>query len=561
MENIGELIKPIVAATLFGSIVYIGYNTTRYALAKKFNFKYNAISPKFCNPDTNLTFEKATSPELFEFLRQTTKMDRFYKNVATVRLDELFTHYVLIKKASENKQKYLDDLVELLDLVYSDVLKSYKEMETNKIINYDMLFLKFYSGLKVTFNDKFGTQVCGKITSTRYEHNHYGDKFTVSVEFLCARKDHFTKYIADIPIDGFEGVQDIDDLPLEVVNDGDTLNEFFLRRSEKILEIINGHHMKKCKCVSFLVDPDGDEKKSLTGKVMIDIENYVAFNPNSRFYVGRKNKKVEIDLATIYPLVPIYSFENKCWGVSDIENFIDVEFDESIYDNLIMEPIRKDLILAISKHSYTNTMVDNVTGIEPGCIMLLQGASGTGKTSTAKMVSEKIHAPLYTATSGELGTTPNEIEESLENIFKLVFAWKAIFLLDEADVFLECRDNYHMERNNIVAIFLRMLDKFTGVMFLTTNRVDAIDPAFNSRISIQFDYDNLSTEQRKLIWTRNLECNKIELSNDVIDNFSVRNVNGRQIKNIVKLSTSLAIHAERQAHANDFETIFNVGKY
>ena len=49
-------------------------------------------------------------------------------------------------------------------------------------------------------------------------------------------------------------------------------------------------------------------------------------------------------------------------------------------------------------------------------------------------------------------------------------------------------------------VFLRALDYFQGILFLTTNRVGKFDEAFKSRIHVQIYYDLLDDEARKQIW-------------------------------------------------------------
>ena len=44
-------------------------------------------------------------------------------------------------------------------------------------------------------------------------------------------------------------------------------------------------------------------------------------------------------------------------------------------------------------------------------------------------------------------------------------------LLDEADVFLQRRAELTLERNRLVAVFLRKLEYYDGVLFLTANLV------------------------------------------------------------------------------------------
>lgn len=44
--------------------------------------------------------------------------------------------------------------------------------------------------------------------------------------------------------------------------------------------------------------------------------------------------------------------------------------------------------------------------------------------------------------------------------------WKAILLLDEADIFLQERDVHDVKRNALVSIFLRELEYFDGILFV-----------------------------------------------------------------------------------------------
>lgn len=83
--------------------------------------------------------------------------------------------------------------------------------------------------------------------------------------------------------------------------------------------------------------------------------------------------------------------------------------------------------------------------------------------------------------------------------------WNAVLLLEEADVFLAERSMYELERNKLVSIFLRLLEYFEGNMILTTNRVQAFDPAFQSRILISIDYKELDHDSRRAVWANFLK--------------------------------------------------------
>lgn len=74
--------------------------------------------------------------------------------------------------------------------------------------------------------------------------------------------------------------------------------------------------------------------------------------------------------------------------------------------------------------------------------------------------------------AGELGTDSRFLEHELQKILDICHTWGAILLLDEADVFLEKRNMQDIHRNALVSIFLRQLEYFQGILFLTTNRVE-----------------------------------------------------------------------------------------
>ena len=159
---------------------------------------------------------------------------------------------------------------------------------------------------------------------------------------------------------------------------------------------------------------------------------------------------------------------------------------------------------------------------------------------TAEIFAEITERPLYVMEMSELGIKVEEIEKNLSVIFQRVTKWGAILLMDEADVFLAKRGE-SLERSVIVGIFLRLMDYYKGLLFLTSNRSDVIDPAFKSRITIKFDYPDLTPEVRKEIWEIMLTKAGIAITGGV-DGVPDLPLNGRQIRNMVRLLK--VIHGE-----------------
>ena len=128
------------------------------------------------------------------------------------------------------------------------------------------------------------------------------------------------------------------------------------------------------------------------------------------------------------------------------------------------------------------------------------GPPGVGKTLTAELIAEHLQRPLMPVSAGELGTTAETVELRLPRIFKRASRWKAVLLLDEADVLLEQRSSHDIHRNALVCVFLRILEYYQGIMFLTTSRVGQIDDAIASRVHFKLKYEKLNLEQRTKIW-------------------------------------------------------------
>lgn len=144
---------------------------------------------------------------------------------------------------------------------------------------------------------------------------------------------------------------------------------------------------------------------------------------------------------------------------------------------------RSDSQLGRDEQGHQDTL-SIVKGKGRGLIILLHGVPGVGKTSTAETIADATGRPLLSVTCGDIGENAAEIEKNLEQIFTNSHRWGCVLLLDEAEVFLAKRNLEDLKRNAMVSVFLRVLEYYSGILFLTTNRVGTIDEAFKSRIQI-----------------------------------------------------------------------------
>lgn len=260
-----------------------------------------------------------------------------------------------------------------------------------------------------------------------------------------------------------------------------------------------------------------------------------------------------------------FALQRKKWARVWIDDLEEVIFNDSAYPSLVLPNDYKDLLLAFAEAQVDGYGFDDViAGKGQGILMLLAGPPGTGKTLTAEAVAEHMKRPLYSVSAGELGASAGGMENELNKVLELCTRWNAVLLLDEADVFLERRADNDLQRNTIVSIFLRRLEYYRGIMFLTTNRIGSFDEAFRSRIHIAIRYPDLDTNARRSIWenflkkTRDLYEPGVDISIEELDQLSQKPVNGREIRNIVKSAQLLASRAKQPLRKSHLDIVWRV---
>ncbi|KAJ3043363.1 hypothetical protein HDU99_009986 [Rhizoclosmatium hyalinum] len=223
-----------------------------------------------------------------------------------------------------------------------------------------------------------------------------------------------------------------------------------------------------------------------------------------------------------------------------------------------MDHERKHLILNLVNGG-TGCNLDLINGKGGGLIFLLHGCPGVGKTLTAESVAEHLHKPLYSVSAGELGTDVASLERKLSEILEVASAWSAVILIDEADIFLERRSENDIERNALVGIFLRLLEYHQGILFLTTNRVQCFDQAFKSRITLALRYGDLESSAREQIWKTFLDRSEGEGNwNLDVTELGKADINGREIKNVVRLAKAMATGSTNAAGPITMENVRKV---
>jgi hypothetical protein len=214
-------------------------------------------------------------------------------------------------------------------------------------------------------------------------------------------------------------------------------------------------------------------------------------------------------------------------------------YDTTLGAKLIMPEDDRTLIeiLLAGKSDFA----DIVAGKGGGAVVLCSGSPGLGKTLTAEVYAEVSQRPLFSVQCSQLGIKPDELEEELLKSFSRAERWNAILLLDEADVYVAPRGS-NLLQNAIVGVFLRTLEYYNGVMFMTTNRPDLVDDAIASRCIAMLRYQVPDAANQLRIWNV-LSSN----SGGMIAESEARKVvkefphlSGRDVKNLLKLAMLIA---------------------
>ena len=114
---------------------------------------------------------------------------------------------------------------------------------------------------------------------------------------------------------------------------------------------------------------------------------------------------------------------------------------------------------------------------------------------------------------------------------------------------MEQRTSYHDAHNRLVTIFLRKLEYYQGILFLTSNRGIQFDDAILSRIHLIIEYEGLTREYRRDLWSTFLSKACTMQGPAIVEDHELRrleslDLNGREVGVRVALNISLLTNHE-----------------
>jgi len=195
---------------------------------------------------------------------------------------------------------------------------------------------------------------------------------------------------------------------------------------------------------------------------------------------------------------------------------------------------------------------DEKMGQDQGVTALFYGPPGTGKSLAAEGIGYELGKPLKVVNCASLlSKYVGETGKNIESVF--TENRDVVLVFDEAEGIFGYRvasvQNSTDRYSNIdVGLLLYHMERFPGIVLLTTNQKDNIDKAFFRRIKFMLEFSTPGPDLRGKLW-RSLIPSKTPIASDVDFNaLGAKYVfNGGNIKSAVfKAASRAALRADEQ---------------
>jgi len=506
--------------------------------------------------EDNLQFSAELSNDLMKLLADITGIEDFYGKECRINPSELFPYLDELRIKAENGEYCLFDLIMYLNEKFENNIQIAKNMNENKKVSFNTLTNYFTIGSKIITKQEFNCLGGGIVMDCKIEKSMDGQLYCrIQYSQISTNGKNAILVSKEAYISFFKGAIDQSSLDTRKPNDDEI--EMLTHRGMKFKNFIKGIFYKKYKGNMWKNTYFGPMLFLAEGRCMIDPQGYKKMNPNSSSNkIAKMNSLLDEQLFTCSPFIAGFSLSSKAWGYLFVDNITEIDFDTKAFDFLVMDNKIKNMVRSMIINS-NDTFNDIISGKSGGVAFLLQGAPGSGKTLLSEASAEVLKKPLYSLAVGELGTEVQYLEQQLSKVLELCQSWSAILLIDEADIFMAKRTEHNINHNAIVSVFLRLLERYQGIMFLTTNRITDIDEAFKSRISITLPFEKPNEITRFSIWKNLLIASNTELEEEDITKVSKYQINGRQIKNAIRMAQCLAKDENTKVQISHLETVLH----
>ncbi|SFO50187.1 ATPase family associated with various cellular activities (AAA) [Geodermatophilus obscurus] len=181
-----------------------------------------------------------------------------------------------------------------------------------------------------------------------------------------------------------------------------------------------------------------------------------------------------------------------------------------------------------------------------GVRALLTGPSGTGKTLACRLLAAQLGMDLYRVDlAAVIDKYVGETEKNLHRILSAAEELDVVLLVDEGDSLLGNRTEVRSANDRFANLetnyLLQRLETYQGIVLVTTNAAEGIDPAFQRRMDVVLTLVEPGPMQRWELWQLHLPADH-RVSPGHLDEVAARaEMTGGQIRNAAMQATFLAL--------------------
>ncbi|HUH02594.1 MAG TPA: ATP-binding protein [Kofleriaceae bacterium] len=156
-----------------------------------------------------------------------------------------------------------------------------------------------------------------------------------------------------------------------------------------------------------------------------------------------------------------------------------------------------------------------------GVAAMFSGAPGTGKTMVAGIIARELDLELYQVDlSRVVSKWVGETEKQLAQVFDAAEAGHCLLLFDEADALFGQRSTDMKGANDRhanleVNFLLQRIERFNGIVILTTNLEASVDKALKRRLAAHIVFQHPDEDERVPLWDKLLAADGAPLAPDV----------------------------------------------
>lgn len=178
--------------------------------------------------------------------------------------------------------------------------------------------------------------------------------------------------------------------------------------------------------------------------------------------------------------------------MNNIDFIINDREPVSLEEVFLSEDSRKEIQQLIKEHSYIAELTEY--GLEVNHKIMLQGASGCGKTMTAKAVATALGKNILILNLGNIVSSRiGETSQNIKRVFDRAGREKAVLFLDEFDQIGKARGSDETdvgEMRRLVNTVIQLIDYLPNktMLICATNHPEIIDHALMRRFQVRINY-------------------------------------------------------------------------